>query len=318
MSVRRVRVIDSHTEGEPTRVVVSGGPDLGGGPLTACRELFREHHDRFRSAVVQEPRGSDILVGALLLPARKTTAAAAVVFFNNAGPLFGCGHGTIGVARSLVHLGRIGRGRHVIETPAGDVVVSIEDEDPAGGPVEMENVPAFRHRKDVSLDVPGIGRVTGDVAWGGNWFFLVHGHDLEVVPAAIPRLTAAGLAVRSALAAGGVTGDGGAEIDHVEFSGPPGRDDCATRTYVLCPGGAYDRSPCGTGTSALVAGLAADGRLAPGEWTGVESILGTAFRARYRLADGKVIPTIAGSAWITADATLLFDDRDPLRDGIRA
>jgi 4-hydroxyproline epimerase len=310
--VRRVRVIDSHTEGEPTRVVVEGGPDLGSGTIDARLRLFRERFDAFRSAVINEPRGSDVLVGAILLPPRDPAHAAAVVFFNNVGFLHACGHGSIGVARTLAHLGRIGPGSHVLETPVGDVTIHL---DPAGH-VAIDNVPAFRHAKDVAVGVPGVGRVVGDIAWGGNWFFLVKDHGQRVSHDNTPALTRYGAAVVHALADAGVTGAGGQEIDHVELFGPPTRPDCDSKNFVLCPGGAYDRSPCGTGTSAKMACLFADGLLRPGQEWRQESIIASRFVGSLRQDGNRLIPTLRGNAWITAESTLILDDTDPFRDGI--
>jgi 4-hydroxyproline epimerase len=309
----RLHVIDSHTEGEPTRLVVGGGPDLGGGPLAARLARLHRDHDDLRTAVVREPRGSEVLVGALLCEPVDPAAAAGVIFFNDVGYLGMCGHGTIGLVASLAWQGRLGPGRHRIETPVGEVVAELH----ADGRVSVHNVPAYRTRAGVALDLPGGGRVTGDVAWGGNWFFLVRDHGLPVEPAAIPELTAFAWRVRRGLAAAGITGDDGAEIDHVELlAETPSAD---ARAFVLCPGGAYDRSPCGTGTSAKLACLAADGRLAPGRLWVQESVIGTRFEATYApLPGGRVAPTITGRAWVTAEAWLLRDPADPFRDGIPA
>src|SRR5215216_5221114 len=153
----RVGVIDSHTAGEPTRVVVSGGPDLGGGAVAQRLEVFREKFDRFRSAVVNEPRGSDVLVGALLVAPADPTCAAGVIFFNNVGYLGMCGHGTIGLVATLRHMGLIGRGTHRIETPVGVVAAELHE----NGEVSVTNVPAYRKAKGVR-----VGGVVGDVAWG--------------------------------------------------------------------------------------------------------------------------------------------------------
>jgi 4-hydroxyproline epimerase len=306
-----VRVVDSHTAGEPTRVVVAGGPDLGEGSLAdGRRRLERDHLDWCR-AVVCEPRGHDAIVGALLLPPRSSAAIAGVIFFNTVGTLGMCGHGTIGLVETLRHMGALTPGRHVIETPAGDVEATLSDD----GRVRVRNVPSRRTRADVDLDVPGLGRVRGDVAWGGNWFFLVHGERRDLTPEHLPRLTADAVAVRRALAAAGVTGDDGAEIDHVELFGPTPTAD--SRSFVLCPGHAYDRSPCGTGTSAKLACLHADGRLAPGRTWVQESVIGSRFEAVIdRVDDAGVWPVITGRAFVTAEATLLFDGDDPFRGGI--
>jgi 4-hydroxyproline epimerase len=308
-----VIAIDSHTAGEPTRTVISGAPALGDGPLAQRRERFRAEHDRFRSAVVCEPRGSDVLVGALLVPPVDPACAAGVIFFNNVGTLGMCGHGTIGVVETLRHLGKLAAGVHRIETPVGTVATELH----ADGRVTVANVASYRHRRAVELDVPGLGRVRGDVAWGGNWFFLV-GWDRPIELAQIDALTDAAWRIRGALEAGGVTGAGGAEIDHVELFGPPAAPGAHARNFVLCPGKAYDRSPCGTGTCAKLACLAEDGALAPGEVWVQESVVGTTFEASYQRAGGEILPRITGRAHVTGELRLVFDEADPFRDGIRS
>jgi 4-hydroxyproline epimerase len=312
-TVQRIRVIDSHTGGEPTRVVIDGGPDLGSGPLAERRALLRDRHDWLRSATVNEPRGSDVLVGALLCEPTDPACAAGVIFFNNVGYLNMCGHGTIGLAVTLAHLGRIGPGLHRLETPVG--VVTFEYA--GGAAVTIENVPSYRHAARVTVPVEGVGPVTGDVAWGGNWFFLTGSHGLELELANVDRLTDFTWRVRQALERHGVTGAGGAEIDHIELFGPPRHPTAHGRNFVLCPGRAYDRSPCGTGTSAKLACLYADGKLREGEAWRQESIVGSVFEGSVRVVGGQVIPRFTGSAYVTAEATLLLDPADPFRTGIR-
>ena len=309
----KIHVIDSHTGGEPTRVVVGGGPDLGVGPLVDRRARFAEHHDRFRSAVANEPRGSDTMVGALLVPPVDPACAAGVIFFNNVGPLWMCGHGTIGLAVTLGHLGRIGAGVHRVETPAGTVAVEYDGAHTAA----IDNVPSYRHAAAVTVDVPGIGPVTGDVAWGGNWFFLVDRPGERIDLANVERLTDLTWRIRTALAAAGVTGRDGGEIDHVELFGPPADPANDSRSFVLCPGKAYDRSPCGTGTSAKLACLHAAGKLQPGRVWRQESVLGSVFEGSVRVIDGVVHPRIKGTAFVTAESTLLVDPADPFGKGIR-
>lgn len=311
-----VYALDTHTEGEPTRVVADGCPDLGTGSLTDLRERFRDHHDEFRSAVVNEPRGSDVLVGALLVPAVDPSCAAGVIFFNNVGPLWMCGHGTIGVAVALAHLGRIGVGSHRLETPVGVVGFDYH----GGNRVTIENVPSYRSRADVRVEVDGVGVVRGDVAWGGNWFFLCADHGEEIVVGNSDRLLRVSGAIRRALESAGITGDDGGVIDHIELVGPPGDPGNHARNFVLCPGAAYDRSPCGTGTSAKLACLAADGKLAPGEVWRQESVIGSVFEGTYRPDpddERRVIPSITGSAYVTGENTLLLDPNDPFCHGIR-
>jgi 4-hydroxyproline epimerase len=305
-------VIDSHTCGEPTRTVIAGGPDLGSGSLADRLIRFRRDHDAFRNAVINEPRGSDVLVGALLLKPNSSSCVTGVIYFNNVGTLQMCGHGTIGVVVTLAHLGRIGPGRYKIETPVGIVDAELHED----GSVTIENVPSHRSAANVIIDVPGFGPVTGDVAWGGNWFFLVGDHGFSLTPEQIPMLTEYTKAIRRTLAANGIAGDHGAEIDHIELfarSSTPGID---CRNFVLCPGGAYDRSPCGTGTSAKLACLFGDGKLAPGQIWKQESIIGSVFEACFRLDNGLLIPQITGTAFVNSEADLIFNPADPFCMGI--
>jgi 4-hydroxyproline epimerase len=311
-SFSSIQVIDSHTAGEPTRVVVDGGPDLGRGPLTERLACFRERFDHFRSGVVNEPRGSDVVVGAILLEPFDPTCKAAVIYFNNVGYLGMCGHGTIGLVRTLQHLGRIGPGENRIETPSGVVTTTLH----ASGQVTVENVPAYRLRQGVSVDVPGYGVVVGDVAWGGNWFFLASVPSLSLALANVAELTKCAQAIKGALAAGGITGTNESEIDHIELFGAPESAEANSRNFVLCPGNAYDRSPCGTGTSAKMACLFADGHLSPGKVWRQEGILGTYFDGSIAVKDGRVIPSITGEAYITGEARLFFAEKDPFRWGI--
>lgn len=311
-----IRLIDSHTAGEPTRVVVSGGPRLGNGPLPERLRKLATKHDNFRSAVVREPRGSDVLVGALLLKPVDPKSAAAVVFFNNVGYLGMCGHGTIGVVATLAYLGRIQPGEHQIETPVGVVRATLHTD----GKVTVENVVSFRHRTNIAVDVPGYGKVIGDVAWGGNWFFLTEHGSFDLTFENRDALTEYAWAIRGALRTQGVTGAQGEEIDHVELFVPAPAAGIDSRNFVLCPGKAYDRSPCGTGTSAKLACLAADGKLAPGRLWRQEGILGTVFEASFRRVNGsrrEVIPSITGTAFITSESRLILHPDDPFRTGIR-
>ena len=307
--MRRINVIDSQTGGEPTRVVVSGGPELGTGTVAERFVVFREQHDRFRKAIVNEPRGSDVLVGAMLCPPGDPKCATGVIFFNNVGFLGMCGHGTIGVVATLSHLGTVLAGEHRIETPVGIVTATLH----ADGAVSVENVPSHRKAHAVTVQAPAIGPVTGDVAWGGNWFFLVENHGQSLAAENVEHLTDYAWRVRQA-----VNAQGFPEIDHVELFAAP-MDGGNSRNFVLCPGKAYDRSACGTGTSAKLACLAADGKLAEGaEWV-QESIIGSKLTGRFRWIDrakGIIAPNITGTAHITAEATLILDDDDPFCWGL--
>jgi len=318
----RLDVVDSHTAGEPTRCVLSGGPHLGSGPLAERLERLRREHDAYRRAILCEPRGSDVLVGALLVEPVDPACAAGVIFFNNAGYLGMCGHGMIGVASTLAFLGRIEPGNHLIETPVGTVSIDLHSASRA----TIRNVPSFRYRAGVEVQVPSCGAVRGDVAWGGNWFFLVREHSFA--PAGnltlenVEALTAFTWEVRRALEAAGVTGAGGAEIDHIELFTAAHDAANHSRNFVLCPGKAYDRSPCGTGTSAKMACLAEDGLLKPGEPWRQEGILGSVFEGSFVLendgANGsqRIVPLITGSAYVTSESTLIFDPADPFRLGV--
>ena len=311
---RRVRVIDSHTGGEPTRLVVSGGPDLGLGTLSDRVERFRAQHDDFRSAVVNEPRGSDVIVGALLCQPLNPSSTAGVIFFNNVGYLGMCGHGTIGLVATLAHMGHIHPGEHQIETPVGTVGAVLHD----SGEVTVNNVPSYRAAKDVVVEVPGYGNVRGDVAWGGNWFFLVQEQGTELSMKNIDALTSFTWAIRQALHTFGITGKDGHEIDHVELFAPSETTGVDSKNFVLCPGKAYDRSPCGTGTSAKLACLYADGKIREGQVWRQESIVGSVFEGTVTIRDGQIHPSIKGSAFVNSESELILDPRDPLCMGIRA
>jgi len=307
--------IDSHTGGEPTRVVLSSVPGMDRGSLAERRAAFAREHDRWRSAIACEPRGSDTMVGALLLPPVETGSVASVLFFNNVGTLGMCGHGTIGLVRTLAHLGRIGVGRHAIDTPVGTVVAELHDD----GRVSIDNVESWRHARAVAVDVPGHGRVHGDVAWGGNWFFISKDAPLPLDYAHWRELTTYTEAIRTALEAAGIRGESGAEIDHIELNAAAQDRANHARNFVLCPGLAYDRSPCGTGLSAKLACLAADADLAPGATLRMESVIGSVFEGSYADAgNGRIRPRISGRAHLMGEGRLLIEDDDPFAWGIDA
>ena len=309
--MQRIQIIDSHTGGEPTRLVIGGFPDLGTGSMAERRALLAAQHDAWRATTVLEPRGNDVIVGALLCEPVDPANAAGVVFFNNTGYLGMCGHGTIGLVASLAHMGRIQPGVHGIETPVGTVSTTLHED----GSVSVRNVPAFRLHHRLAVDVPGYGAVTGDVAWGGNWFFLVTEHSQRVTSDNLQALTQFTTAIQQALEAQGIRGSDGGVIDHIEVFAEDEQAD--SRNFVLCPGGAYDRSPCGTGTSAKLACLAADGKLQPGQVWRQASIIGSVFEASYERDGDKIVPTLRGRAHISAEATLLIEDNDPFGWGIR-
>jgi len=316
--MKRIQILDSHTCGEPTRLVLDGFPDLGRGSMAERRQRLAEQFDDWRAATVLEPRGSDVLVGALLCEPVDPEACAGVIFFNNSGYLGMCGHGTIGLVVSLAHLGKIGPGVHRIETPVGTVQATLHED----RSVSVDNVPSYRYRKNFVVEVPELGSVTGDIAWGGNWFFLIADHGLSVAADNLDALTDYTWKVRQALESQGIRGEDGGVIDHIELFADDVHAD--SRNFVLCPGKAYDRSPCGTGTSAKLACLAADGKLQPGTLWQQASVIGSQFEGSFvwehgeRRAGDRIVPTIRGRAYISAEATLLLDDEDPFAWGIRS
>ncbi len=328
-----VQVVDSHTGGEPTRIIIAGGPDLGSGPLSERLLVLRERHDEYRSAVINEPRGSDVLVGGLLCEPYDRSCDVGIIFFNNAGYLHMCGHGTIGLMSTLYWLGRVRPGVTRVETPVGIVEAELLD----ANRVRLRNVPSWRYRTGVSVTLSDGEEVCGDIAWGGNWFYLVSRHGRELQLRDWQNLSAYALEIRAGLERAGITGAGGGEIDHIELFGPAASGNADSRNFVMCPGGAYDRSPCGTGTSAKLACLAADGRLPAGAIWRQESIVGSVFEGSWELAGelesaaalgllgvGEVatgpvvVPTITGSAWVTGESRLILQESDPFCHGIRS
>lgn len=307
---KRIQIIDSHTGGEPTRVVVDGFPDLGEGTLKERLEKFKNEYDHYRSAIVNEPRGSDVIVGALLCEPVDKSCVAGVIFFNNVGYLGMCGHGTIGLVVTLSFMGKISVGEHKIETPVGIITALLNE----AGEVTVNNVPSYRLAKDVEVEVEGIGKVIGDIAWGGNWFFLINEHGQELNVTNVESLTEYTWRIRQALTSQNITGANGQEIDHIEiFSSSENAD---SKNFVLCPGKAYDRSPCGTGTSAKLACLYADGKLKESDTFRQESIVGSVFEGSVRIENDKIIPSITGTAYVNSEATLILDENDPFCWGI--
>ncbi|MET0209444.1 MAG: proline racemase family protein [Burkholderiaceae bacterium] len=309
------RIIDSHTGGEPTRLIVSGGPVLSGSTMSHRLQDLREHHDQWRRALVSEPRGSAVMVGALLTEPERPGSHAGVIFFNNAGYLGMCGHGAIGVVASLAHMGRIRPGPLQLDTPVGPISAEFM----LDGTVLIDNVTSWRSQRQVEVTLDG-QTYRGDVAWGGNWFFLCADHGQLLTADRADALAVFAARLREALQEQGVRGDGGALVDHLALTGPPADPAHSGSHFVLCPGGAWDRSPCGTGTSARLACLAADGELAVGAGWRQEGLLGTVFEARYEPADkdGHIRPTIAGRAHLLMDGQFIAEADDPFGWGIPA
>lgn len=309
---KRIDVINSHSGAEPTSIVIGGGPDLGTGSMAERLDVLRNQYDMLRSTVVGEPRTSNVVIGTLLCKPVDPDCVAGAIFFNNAGYIAMCGHGIMGLAVTLLYMNRIKPGTHRVETPPGEVSFTVD----SFGAVMVDNVPSYRLAKDVPLEVEKYGRVTGDIAWGGNWFFLVGDHGQRIAADNIDRLSDMTKNIRRALGENKITGAGGHEINHIELFGPPQDPSADSKNFVLCPGREYDRSPCGTGTSAKVACLAADGLLQPGDVWRQESITGSIFEGSYTLDGDQLIPRIKGSAYVNSEATLVVDPADPFRGGI--
>ncbi len=328
--MRRIPFLDSHTGGEPTRFIESLPFPLQPAPVSEQLTRLERDFDHFRATILNEPRGSDVLVGAYLVPPFDPTCQLGVIFFNNVGYLGMCGHGTIGLMASLSYLGKITPGTYRIETPVGIVEATLHPLTPADSPlpsgegvgvranypnrVSVRNVPAYRLLEHAAVEIDG-RVIHGDVAWGGNWFFLCHDHGLEISLQNLEQLTDFAWRAREIYTKMGITAPDGHEIDHVELFAPSSQAD--SRSFVLCPGKAYDRSPCGTGTSAKLACLAADGKLSEGQVWRQQSVVGSMFDGSIEIQDGKIIPTITGEAWVMAEGSLLIDERDPFGMGIK-
>jgi 4-hydroxyproline epimerase len=304
----KIPFIDSHTGGEPTRVLIDTQLALGEGTVADQLQVLRTQHDHLRTAALNEPRGNEVIVGALLCEPSDRSCTTGVIFFNNVGYLGMCGHGTIGVVETLRWMNRVQPGVVRIETSVGIVSATLHED----GRVSVRNVPSYRKTKGVAIDVPGIGSLRGDVAWGGNWFFLVEEHGFELTLNNVEQLTDTTWRIRQAINAQGYP-----EVDHIELFGPPQDAANHSRNFVLCPGKAYDRSPCGTGTSAKLACLVADGKLKPGDVWRQESIIGSVFEGSVELINDEIFPTVTGRAWVTCTGTLVLDNSDPFRFGIR-
>lgn len=327
-----IQAVDSHTAAEPTRVITGGLPMIRGATMADKRDELKRLHDPIRRSLVLEPRGHDAIILAYLLPPTHDDADLGVVFANDAGYLGMCGHGAIGLATTAVAMGLVAAVEPVTEitldTPVGLIKCRVAVEGGRPKSVTITNVPSFLYRQRVVVDVHGFGKVAADIAYGGNWFAFVEADQLGLMveKAHLPVLMQAAIAIREALVRDGVRGvhpDSGEEevIDHVKLFVPLDGEHHGARALTLCPGTAYDRSPCGTGTSAKLAVLHAKGELKTGEQFDSESVLGTRFAARV-VAETTVgefpaiVPEITGSAWITSFATFVIDPDDPCRHGI--
>ncbi len=331
MRSRRVfHAVDSHTEGMPTRVITGGVEALPGATMFERRQWFIDNSDELRTLLMYEPRGHASMSGAILQPPTRPDADWGVLYIEVSGCLPMCGHGTIGVATVLVETGMVEVTEPVttirLDTPAGLVVAEVAVEDGAAKAVTIRNVPSFSHALDARVDVPGLGQVHYDLAYGGNFYAMVELEEIGLPfdRAEKQRLLDAGLAIMAAINEQNlpvhpenpqITG-----CHHVQLVAP-GSDAKHSRHAMAIHPGWFDRSPCGTGTSARMAQLHARGELDLHTDFVNESFIGTTFTGRLveetRLADGRtaVVPTITGRAWITGTAQYLIDPEDPFPAG---
>ena len=307
-----VEVIDSHTGGEPTRGVVNGWPQPEGKTLSERVCFMKENQEHLRTGAICEPRGHNAIVGALLTPPENPESLTGVIFFNDVGYIGMCGHAMIGTVETLRHLGKLNSHKALIDTPVGTVSIEIGDD----GNVTVANVPSYLYMGDAEVYVEGLGQVRGDVAWGGNWFFLVNNQGPELTMSNIDFLMSSTKKIRQALIDSGITGEDGAVVDHIEFFGDPVHPDAHSKNFVLCPGNAYDRAPCGTGTSAKLACLYAKGKLQVGQEWIQESITGSLYKCWLEDIDGVITPFVTSRAHITAESTQYFSEEDDFCWGI--
>ncbi|GHJ93984.1 proline racemase [Streptomyces sp. NE5-10] len=331
MRTRHVyHAVDSHTEGMPTRVITGGAGVIPGATMAEKRLHFIEHRDSLRTLLMYEPRGHAAMSGAILQPATRPDADYGVLFIEVSGLLPMCGHGTIGVATVLVETGMVPVTEPVttvrLDTPAGLVSVDVRVEDGAARSVTLTNVPAFSVGLDLKAEVPGFGTVTYDLAYGGNFYAFV---ELDALGLPFDRahkqeLISAGLAIMDAINAGDdrpvhPEDPAVAGVKHV-YLAAPGSDATRSRHAMAIHPGWFDRSPCGTGTSARMAQLHARGQLALDTDFVNESFIGTEFTGRLvaeTTVGGRpaVVPTVTGRAWITGTAQYFLDPTDPFPAG---
>ncbi len=306
-----IHYTDLHTEGEPTRVITSGFPDLGTGSILQRSEMMTKNFSDLCSGIVREPRGHEAMVAALLLEPADKSCDHGVIFFNNVGSLGMCGHGTMGVVRALRDQGFMGSDTVTFETPAGNVDAAIDE----AGRISVVNVESYCYRRQVEVELSSGQKVIGDIAWGGNWFFLTGSNGWPLDVRESPILIDFASEIRVALESNGICGEGGAPIDHVELHESLQGGQQGVRSFVMCPGMEWDRSPCGTGASATVASMADQQLISPGETWIQESILGGRFEVTYELGERGIIPTISGRAWPCSRGELIFEEDDPFRSG---
>jgi proline racemase len=327
---RLIHCVETHTCGEPTRIVVGGLVDLPGDTIMAKQTYVREHQDHIRRALIHEPRGHRGMFGAILTPPVTPGAACGVIWFDNAGYLNGCGHGTIGVGIALVETGIVQAEApltsFVIDSPGGPLQLRVRVEGDRACETSFENVSAFSAVSDATVAVDGIGEVTLDIAFGGNFFAILDATQvgLEVRLDQAGRLAAAGKRIRDAV-------NDQIQVRHptlphlnrveiVTFLSPPTRPEARYRSTHMFADGAMDRSPGGTGTSALMATLHAKARLGIGEELVTEGIVGGTFKGRLlrdvRVGDAAgVVPEVTGSAFVTGYHQFVLDSNDPWLNG---
>lgn len=331
MKIRRTfQTIDTHTGGEPTRTVVGGVPIIPGNTMQEKYVYMQNNNDWMRKVLSLEPRGNDVMSGAFLTPPCSPEADIGVLYFETGGWLPMCGHDTIGVATALVETGMVEVTEPitniVLDTPSGIVRVSVEVEDGYAKKVTFVNAPAFVVGRDYIVNLPEFGDVKFDVAYGGNMYALLSAESmgLEIIPEKSKEIIAKGVLLRDCINEQLTIKHPFLsfidKVTHVEFYAPSNTPGVSARNAVLVTGAAIDRSPCGTGTSAKMALLYANGELAIGEPFIHESIIGSLFHCRIleeTTIEGipSIIPEIAGQAYITGMSTFMIDPNDPYPEG---
>ena len=323
--------IDAHTCGNPVRVVAGGGPLLPNVSMAQKRQIFMRDHDWVRRALMFEPRGHDVMSGSILYPSSREDCELGVLYIEVSGCLPMCGHGTIGTVTVAIEEGLVQPrtpGRFAIEAPAGRVEIEYVQEGAYVEQVRLHNVPAYLHAADVSIDVPGLGELVIDVAYGGNFYAIIEpqknwpGLDECSARDLIRWSPAVRKAAQAAVAPVHPEDDRIHSVSHIQWCDKPRHGRAHARNAVFYGDAAIDRSPCGTGSSARMAQLTAKGRLAVGDEFIHESIIGSLFDCRVESAAhvgnlDAINPSVAGWARITGHNTIFVDDRDPFAHGFQ-
>ncbi|MCX7884843.1 MAG: proline racemase [Caloramator sp.] len=329
-AIRTINAVDSHTMGEPTRIVIGGVPVIPGKTMPEKKAYLEKNLDHIRTAIMHEPRGHKDMFGSIITQPTKEEADLGIIFMDGGGYLNMCGHGSIGALTVAVELGMVPVKEPytdvVLEAPAGLVKGKVKVEDGKAKEVSIVNVPSFLYKQDVEVDVPEVGKLTIDISFGGSFFALVKSSDIaiDICTSNAQKLCDVGMkilkAVNEQVKVQHPVLEHIKSVDLVEIYGPAKNPKATLQNVVVFGQGQVDRSPCGTGTSAKLATLYAKGQLKINEEFIYESITGTMFKGRVleetKVGDYKaIIPEITGSAYITGFNQFIIDPEDPLKYG---